>query len=41
MALEIAKRKEPIIPGKADGSITLTIVSDFVAPNAYEPSRKL
>ena len=41
IALEIAKRKEPIIPGKADGSITLIIVSDFVAPNAYEPSLRL
>ena len=39
--LEIAKRKEPIIPGKAEGNITLIIVSDFVAPNAYEPSLKL
>ena len=30
-----------MIPGKADGRITLIIVSDFVAPSAKEPSLRL
>ena len=38
IALDTANRIEPIIPGKAAGITTFLIVSDFVAPIAYEPS---
>ena len=38
IALEVAKRMDPIIPGRAAGKITNIIVSYFVAPNPYEPS---
>ena len=38
IAREAAKRIPPIMPGKAAGRITFLIVSDFVAPNPYEPS---
>ena len=33
IALEVAKRIDPIIPGRAAGKITNIIVSYFVAPN--------
>ena len=34
IALEMANKKDPIIPGSAAGNITFFIVSDFVAPKA-------
>ena len=38
MARERASKNAPTIPGKAEGKITFFIVSDCVAPIAYDPS---
>ena len=38
IALDTANNMDPIIPGNAAGITTFFIVSDFVAPTAYEPS---
>ena len=38
IALDTANRTDPIIPGRAAGITTCLIVSDLVAPTAYEPS---
>ena len=38
IALETANKIDPTIPGNAAGNTTFLIVSDFVAPTAYDPS---
>lgn len=38
-ALEIARMKDAIIPENEAGITTLKVVSSFVAPRAYAPSR--
>ena len=39
IARETARRILPTIPGSAAGSITRRMVSDWVAPSPYDPSR--
>src|SRR5690554_1189926 len=41
MAREAASRMPPIMPGRAAGKITFFMVSDWVAPSAREPSRRV